>query len=270
MKTSSPPSTAAPRTIQSVDRALDILQALAAHSGGLTLSALAATLGLHPQTAQSLVRTLQARHWVVQAGRGQPYGLGPAMLALTQQWLGGNGLASAARNRVEALSQTVGEYVLLAELRGQTLMPLVERRAERTLMLGAAEVYGSNRLHDMATGKVLLAYLEPERRNRLVASLALTPRGPQAVRSHAAFLRQLEAIQRDGYVICREEAGEQIAALAMPVRDASGAVRAALGLSLPLSRFAAGQEKRLLKELRAAAADIEQAWGWRRAAGLKT
>lgn len=250
------------RTIQSVDRALDILQVLAAHPEGLTLSALAATLGLQPQTAQSLVRTLQARRWVLQDGRGRPYSLGPAMLSFVQQWMGGNGLAVAAKERVESLSRTVGEYVLLAELRGRTVMPLAERRAERTLMLGAAGAYGAERLHDMATGKLLLAYLEPGRREHLVASLELTPHGPNSVRDRATLLRQLDEIRRQRVAVCREEAGEHIAALAVPVRDASGDVRAALGISLPLPRFTPAQEKRLVEELRLAAADIERRWGW--------
>ncbi|MFA4944662.1 MAG: IclR family transcriptional regulator [Lentisphaeria bacterium] len=255
------------RTIQSVDRALDILQALAAHPEGLTLSALAAALGLPPQTAQSLVRTLQARQWVLQDGRSRPYSLGPAMLSFVQQWMGLNGLAVAAKERVESLSRTVGEYVLLAELRGRTLMPLAERRAERTLMLGAGGSYGAKRLHVMATGKLLLAYLEPTQREHLVNSLELVPHGPNSVCDRATLLRQLDGIRRRGLAICREEAGEHVAALAVPVRDASGEVRAALGISLPLPRLTPVQEKRLVEELRLAAADIERRWGWAPPAG---
>ncbi len=249
------------RSIQSLDRAAALLNAVAAAPDGLSLTALAAAAGLAPQTAQSLVRTLQTHGWMAQAGRGRPYTLGPGLLTLARRWSERGGPAAAARAVVEELSQATGEYALLAELRGRTIMPLVERRAERTLMLGNTETYGPERLHIMATAKVLLAYLDPARRDRLVDGLELTVHGPNSVRSRASLLRHLDGIRRQGHAVCREEAGEQVAALAVPVRDAAGVVCAALGISLPLLRLTRVREKELLRQLRAAAAAIEQRWG---------
>ncbi|MCD4825277.1 MAG: helix-turn-helix domain-containing protein, partial [Phycisphaerae bacterium] len=60
------------KLVQSVDRALSMLEVLASEPKGLTLSQLSKKLGLLPQTAQGLVRTLQAHEMVSQADSGMP------------------------------------------------------------------------------------------------------------------------------------------------------------------------------------------------------
>ncbi len=249
-----------PRTVQSVDRAVAILETLVQQADGLNLSTLAEQLGLAPQTAQSLVRTLQTHGLVAQNGRGQPYTIGPKLPALAQRWLGGSGPAALARNAVLAFSAKLGEYALLAELRGALLMPLCEVRAERTLMANP-QPYDPDRLHTMATAKVLLAALPRPEQEEICKRLRFTKRGPRTITDPAAFLDHLVQVSKQGYAVCREETGSQVVALAVPVRDASGKIRAALGTTLPLPRCTKSEEKRLLQQLKATATEIAKLWG---------
>ncbi len=254
------------RTIQSLDRAFLLVSALSTEAEGLSLTELAAAAGLAPQTVQSLLRTLQAHGWVVQSGRGRPYVLGPAPLQLASRWWRGHGPAASARAAVVELSRRVGEYVLLAELHGVVLLPLVEQRPERELMLGATE-FGPDRIHAMATGQVLLAALPEAIRQRTLAALPLPARGPRTIVDPGAFAARLHEVAATGWCVCRGEAGDHVAALAVPVRDASGAVRAALGISLPELRLTTRREAELLTDLRQAKQAIEARWG-REAGGV--
>jgi DNA-binding IclR family transcriptional regulator len=248
------------RRIQSLERALALLGFLADRPAGLSLTDLAAAAGLAPQTAQSLIRTLQAHGWVTQVGRGQPYRFGPALLQLAARRLGRDGLTAAARDAVEALCRESGEYVLLAEWTGATTAPLLEARSEQPLMLGTTS-FDAERLHVAATGQVLLAFLDEEARERVLAGLTLKRFGPKGLASRAALAKRLSGIRKQGVAVCRDEAGEQISALAVPVRDATGRVRAALGISLPTFRLSPATEKRLRSLLCRAAADISARWG---------
>ncbi len=249
------------RTVQSVDRTIRLLELLAENEDGMSLQKLSIKTGLAPQTVQSLLRTLQAHHWVAQTERGSPYMLGPAVVRLAGQWQEGGKLATLAREAVAALARRTREYVLLAELHGTTLTALVEERVERSLMLGRIREYGPERLHNMATGQVLLAALETRTRERMVNSLPLRHGGPQAYTDHRDFLAYLEQVAEQGYSLCRNQADNHIAAMAVPVRDTIGRTRAALGISIPEVRFAAGRETSLLAELRGCAAEIEAKWG---------
>jgi IclR family acetate operon transcriptional repressor len=257
MKISAPPE----RRIQSLERALALLGFLADRPAGLNLTELATAAGLAPQTAQSLIRTLQAHGWVTQAGRGQPYQLGPAPLQLAARRLGRDGLVGVARDAVEALCRETGEYVLLAEWTGTTTAPLLEARSEQPLMLGSTS-FDAGHLHVAATGQVLLAFLDVEDRERALAGMALKRFGPKSITRRDALAKRLAGIRKLGIAVCRDEAGEQISALAVPVRDATGRVRAALGISLPTFRLCPATERKLQTRLCHAATDISARWGW--------
>ncbi|HAU36870.1 MAG TPA: hypothetical protein DCX07_04045, partial [Phycisphaerales bacterium] len=234
--------------MQSVDRAVGILKLLAAHGEGLTLAAVAAETRLLPQTAQSLLRTLEVHELVVQGGRGRPYRLGPGLLTLARKWMAG-GAAVAAAAPVEELAARIHEYVVLAELKGRSVVPLVERQVDQPLMTRPV-VAGPDRVHVTATGKVLLAGLDEPLRGQLVSQLSLARHGPRSITDRARLLRHLDGVAGKGFAVCLEEASPHVAAMAVPVRDAGGSVRAALGIWLPLVRFSPPRRRQLLNELR--------------------
>jgi IclR family acetate operon transcriptional repressor len=253
-----PPSP--PRGVQSVHRAVDLLEQLASTAGGLRLAELARRVSLPPQTAQSLLRTLQARRLVIQAGRGKPYMLGPALGAMRRQWVEGGGPAATAEPIVRAFARECGEYVLLAQLRGLMLVPVVEVQSSQALGV-TNRSFGPERLHAMATGQVLLAWMEEPARGEALAQLPLGRLGPRSITEPPALQRRLRAIRRDGFTICLEESGAHVAAMAAPVLNSAGEAMAALGVYLPLARFGPTVRPRLLTRLRAAAAEIAAAWG---------
>jgi len=251
--------TGAGRSIQAVDRAVDILRILAGQPEGMTLSELSERVGLKPQTAQSLVRTLQMHGWVAQPGRGRPYLLGPDFVGLADRWLRGHGPEGSIRGILHAFSVRLREYVLLAELRGASLIPLHEEQFEQPLMVRGE--FGAGSIYAMATGKMLLASLPVATREAIVRELPLQARGPNAATSAEALLAQLAQIARQGYAVCRGENAAHICALAVVVRRPLCSPPVALGISLPEVRLTAEKEKELLRQLKTVSKEIETAWG---------
>lgn len=244
------------RSVQSVDRAVAVVERLAASRAGLSLTELAGGLALAPQTAQSLLRTLQYHGWVTQGSPRGRYRLGPALGEIVRRWHAGQDRAVPAEPVVTDLGRRLGEYVILAEWAGGGLVPLLEVRADRELSV-RGEAYRPERLHTMATGKLLLAMLDERRRREIVASLPLQRRGPNSVTDPAALLEQLDATARDGVAVCVEEAAAGVVALAVPV---AGRAPAALGTALPLARYVPARRDELLDELQRAARAIASAW----------
>ena len=248
------------RVLGSVDRAVRVLDVLAAEAAGLPLAELARRLGTKPQTLQSLLRSLQAHDLVIQLERGGKYSLGPHVHHLSRQWLGLCDRATLAREVVTALAERVRETVLLADLRAGRLFALVHAEARRALAVSQDHLFHAP-LHTTATGKLLLAFLPDRERDRLIEGLDLSPRGPRSITDAGALRRELDHVRAEGIAVCNEEADEHVAALAVPIRRADGAVAAALGVSLPSARYDARTHQRLLADLAAAGTEIARRWG---------
>ena len=247
-------------TIQSIDRAIAILELLAREPEGIPLSHLAKNLGLHAQTVQSLLRTLQTNDMVVQDRARSPYVLGPLVHQMSRCWTSRYARGTMAIQYIADLADRLQEYVLLAELRGHAVIPIADANWHKSLkVMGGVEP--SKRLHTMATGKLLLAYIDEERRRSLMASLDLGGQGHYLPTTIKQLTSELAAIRRQGYATCRENAHPHVSAIAVPVYDeARHIVLAALGTSMLTTRLPAVREDEIIRELRAAAVEIAQLW----------
>ena len=247
------------RTVQSVDRAIDIVTALAEARDGLSLSKLAGQLDLPPQTAQSLVRTLQVHRWVAQPQRRGPYYLGPALGEIHRRWLARQDCVALARPILAQLSERIGEYVVLAKWTFAGLVPLLEVRYDRELAV-RGELFSSERVHAMATGKLLLAMLDEPRRRQAVAALPLKRLGPNSVTDPETLLEQLKSISSAGMAVCVDEAAAGIVALAVPVPPSQGHATVAVGTSLPKARYPRSRRAEPITLLGDAARRVAAAW----------
>jgi len=247
------------RTVQSVDRVVAIVETLAGAKEGMSLTKLAEALALAPQTLQSLLRTLQRHGWVVQPDKRGPYRLGPGLGQVHRRWLAGQDRVALARPIVTELCSRVGEYVILAEWTGSGLMPLLEAQPDRELSV-RGELYLPERIHTMATGKLLLACLAEPRRREIVAVLPMHRRGPNSATDRAVLLDQLESIRQAGVAVCVEEAAEGIAALAVPLPGSPAQNPVALGVSIPTARYSPSRREELIADLRDAGRAITEAW----------
>jgi len=248
------------RTVQSVDRAVTILERLAATEAGMSLTELARSLSLPPQTAQSLLRTLQRRRWVSQSARRGRYRLGPGLGEIHRRWRAGQDRIALAKPVMVDLGARLGEYVILAEWTGNGLMALLELQPNRELAV-RGQLYLPERIHTMATGKLLLAYLDETRRREIVAALPLPHRGPNSATNGRTLLRQLKSIRRDGVAVCEEETAAGVVAVAAPVSTDAGPVTVAVGVALPLARYSPARRDELIAALRDAGEAVAEAWG---------
>ena len=246
--------------VQSVDRALRMVECLVGEPAGLSLTALAGRMGLAVQTTQGLLRTLEHHGLVMQQGRGAVYTVGPCLGAWARTWRTGLDRSGTARMAVSELARRLGEYVILVELRGQSLFTLVEARSDRELAV-SYEHCSVERMHVMATGKVLLASLGETRRSELMDRLDLRKHAANAMTDRHQLLKELTEVKRQSWARCRNESSAGIGALAVPVMDQDGGVMAALGCSIPLSRMTSGREKEVVAVLQETADQIAQAWG---------
>jgi DNA-binding IclR family transcriptional regulator len=221
--------------IQSVDRAVRILKALAAGPGRLGVSELSARLGLAKGTVHGLLRTLQAHGLVEQHADSDKYQLGPELLQLSNRYLDLSDLRSRALAWSELLATRASEAVRVGALHGDGVL-IVHHVFRPDSSLQILEVGEILPLHATALGKAVLAYLADDVCADLISD-GLPRLTGHTLSTAAKLKRELDTVRARGYAVEREEAVLGEAGVAAPIFDRSAAPVGAVGVAGPRERL---------------------------------
>ncbi len=250
----------APPLIQSVDRAVDVLEYLAERDDG-AVTDLAAALGVHKSTAFRLLAALEARGLVEQVSERGRYRLGFGLVRLAGAAAARLDLVEQSRPVTRRLALEVGETVNIARLEGDAVVNLDQ-------VMGGATVATQNwvgqrtPLHATSSGKVLLAAAPPEERTRLLAR-PLEVFTPATITDRAVLETELDRSAASGWAATREELELGLNAIAAPVRGRDGTVVAAVSVSGPSYRLGPERFEAVAAAVVAAGDEISRRLGWR-------
>ena len=221
--------------VQSIERALDLLEYLARSSTWVGISELSAATGQPVGTVHRLLQTLMARDYVVRDSRTRRYALGPAfrMLAsadlLTPDW---NELATPFLRELVEIS---GETANLAVLERDRAVYMAQVQSARMVRM-FTELGNRVPLHCTGCGKVLLAYQTEKVIDSIIATTGLPAHTEKTITDPQQFRQELATIRQRGYAIDNGEQEEGVRCLAVPVYGTDGKVVAAISISGPSSR----------------------------------
>lgn len=233
--------------VQSVGRALEILELIGASGGSMALVELAGASGLPMPTIHRLVRTLVARSYLRQLPNRR-YALGARLIPLgsTALEVFGAGAAPHLRSVVEAL----GETVSLATLDGDMLVYVGQVPSPHAMRM-FTELGRHVHPHCRAGGKVLLAGLPDAEVRELLSRTGMPARTPHTITDPDVFIEQLEEIRAAGRAVEIEEMEIGVQCVAVPVP--SDQVRLALSMSAPSARMGPEIRERAVELMRRAA-----------------
>ena len=228
-------------SVQSVDRALDVLEALARGEKPIGVAELAELTGLPQGTVHRLLQSLQLRGYV-RRDASRKYSLGTAAVGLADA--AQRALARGARPFLAELVALSGETANLAVLEGDDVVYVAQVSSPHTLRM-FAEVGRHVPPHSTAVGKVLLAALPRERALGIVRRTGLPARTPATITDLDAFAAELDLVAAQGWAADEEEQEIGVRCVAVPVGP-PGATSAATSLSGPADRFAGGRTEGLV------------------------
>jgi IclR family transcriptional regulator, acetate operon repressor len=204
---------------QSIDRAAQLLIAVADSTAPIGVGELAEATDLPKSTVSRLVAALERHALVQRDGLRGPLRPGPVMMRLARRGVGDRDLTELSADALRRLAQASAETINLA-----VPTPLgVEHlsQVDSHHFIGSTNWIGRRVPHETtAVGKVFLAF--------------------DAVRvaeEHAALVPDLEAVRLRGYATAVGELEPGLAAMAAPVRAGAGDVVAALSISGPETRL---------------------------------
>jgi IclR family transcriptional regulator, pca regulon regulatory protein len=241
--------------VQSLARGLMVVRAFDAEHRELGLSEVARATGLTRAAARRFLLTLvQLGYMNVVDGR---FSLSPRVLELGYAYLSSLTLPEVAQPHMETLVATVNESSSISVLDDLEIV-YVARVPTRRIMSITLSVGTRLPAYPTSMGRVLLAALEDDELESRLARIDPKPLSARTVTDKDTLRSLLERVRRQGWAATDQELEEGLRSLAVPLHDASGAVMAALNVSVHASRASMATLRRdFLPPAQAAAAAIE-------------
>lgn len=238
-------------------RTFDILNLLVRHKEGLRLTEIKQELDLPVSSVHNMLQTMVSAD-VVSVDEELRYTVGPRVVSLALRTVQSLDVRNLARRPLQDLAREIGDDVYLGLRMGRRVLYadriLGTQRISLDIRLGEPL-----RLHTTATGKLFAAFDDKlaaatvaEKLPRLTANTITDPKELE---------REYARIRAAGHAKSNEESTEGVVGYAVPVHDASGALAAAVHVSVLATRATKAHEKKLLTSARECALQIEKLLG---------
>ncbi len=256
-------SDAAGSTIQSLDRALVVLERLALR-GGMSLSEVAEDLDQSPATIYRVLRTLEMRGVVEMEAQSQIWFIGPMAFKVGSAFLRRTAVAERSRPLMRELMEATGETSNLG----------IEKDGD-VMFVSQVETHESIRaffppgtlspMHASGIGKALLSRYAPDRIARFLRSRPLERFTANTVTAPEKLERELDLIRRQGFAFDNEEKAAGMRCVAAPILNFYGEAVAGISISGPTHRMPVDGIAQMGALVRAAAAKVSEGLGARAA-----
>ncbi|MFV9506286.1 MAG: IclR family transcriptional regulator [Oscillochloridaceae bacterium umkhey_bin13] len=224
--------------VQSLDRALDVLEVLATSTDDVSLSHVTERTGLPLGTVHRLLSSLVARGYAAQDRESRMYGPGPRLLEVASRASASRrfSLSRIARPCLEELTAATDETSNLLVLQGDEGV-YSEQVASPRLVRMFTEVGQRVPLYCTGGGKAILAGMSPDQLEAYLARTQLRAWTPQTLNTADALRQALQTAREQGFAFDDEEREIGVCCVAAPIFDRLGRCVAALSISGPTTRM---------------------------------
>ena len=246
--------------VQSIGRAFSILETVARHRDGIGLAELSKSVGLHNSTTFHLVRTMVSLGYIRQMKDTKRYRIGRPLFALAANCLDEMEMVSLSTPVLEDLARDAGECAHFAVRMGDAVVVLARTSGPGAFQL-TDRVGVVRPAHCTALGKVILSALPPEQLERFLERAELKAQTPKSITDPRRLKAEIDEVRRDRIAVDDGEFDAEVRCVAVPVRDFTGQVIGALGISGPVWRLSMQALQSRGKMLQAAADRLSAEFG---------
>jgi len=228
----------------SLARAVEVLDSFDAGTRDLSVSEIAARCGMAVSTAHRIVTELVALGLLERVAERR-YCVGLRLWELAVRTPGALGIREIAKPHLTQAHAILGQNLQLGILQGAEMLYL-ERLSAPTSVINLIVVGGRIPFHATSSGLLLAAYTEPEEQERL-ATIPLSPYGRAPMPDPDERRRIFAQARARGYLITVGYVHPEATSIAVPVRDPSGRVVAAINAIIPTDSPHQGRVLEVLK-----------------------
>ena len=224
-------------SIQSLDRGLFILEAVAKAGNPVPLGHLTELLGIDRSSVFRLANTLRRRGFLANPNGRKDYILGPSIWRLSRQCDWSRVLITLGHESLKRLAIQTGETTHLAVREGRQTLFIDHYASTNQVLVVSGQTGEFGPLYCTAHGKALLADFGLTELKALFGSTPLEGHTSRTITSLPQLAKACAKIKADGFAYDDGELFREVRCLAAPIREQDGAVVASIGISAPLTRF---------------------------------
>jgi IclR family transcriptional regulator, pca regulon regulatory protein len=253
--------------VQSLDRGLAVIRCFSSERPSLTLSEVAERTGLTRAAARRFLLTLQELGYVGSTGR--QFSLRPRVLALGYAYLSSFSVAQIAQPHLEDLAEELHESCSVSVLDGDDIVYVARASANRIMTI-ALTVGTRLPPYPTSMGRVLLASLPASELDAHLQHTSLRKLTERTVVDETELRQILVTVAAQGWAAVDQELEAGVRSIAVPIRDSSGRVVAAINASAHAARVPMRTlERQFLPRLVDAAQQIDAELATRMAVGAR-
>lgn len=241
--------------VQSLDRGLAVIRCFSSEHPSLTLSEVAERTGLTRAAARRFLLTLQELGYVGSSGR--QFSLRPRVLALGYAYLSSFSVSQIAQPHLEDLAEELHESCSVSVLDGDDLVYVARASANRIMTI-ALTVGTRLPPYPTSMGRVLLAHLPEADLDGYLGRTTLRRLTNHTITSEEELRAVLATVRARGWAAVDQELEAGVRSIAVPIRDSSRKVVAAINTSAHAARVPMRTlEREFLPRIQEAARQID-------------
>lgn len=222
--------------INSIIRAVDILELYSHDRSELGISEIAKELNLYKSTVHRIVSTLEYKRLLEQNPQSGKYKLGVNLYKLGSLAQNASELLVVSAPYMQKLTEITGETSSLVVLEGTRCIYLAQHESSHIVKM-IARVGARILPHCSASGKILLSELEECEVQKIIDANGLARFTSETITTKERLMEELKKTRELGYAIDNQEREEGVMCVAMPIRDSSKKITAAISVSGPRDRI---------------------------------
>lgn len=221
--------------VQSIDRALSILEVLSDYSEGLGVTEISEQVNLHKSTVYRLLTTLIYKGYVVQDAETNKYGITLKLFELGSKKVESMDLLSVSKEYTKKLMESVNEVVHLVVREGSEIVYIDKVEANNTIMM-ASTIGKRSPMYCTSVGKAILAHLPEKKVKEIWDNSKIVKYTDYTITNFEELKTELEDIRQKGYAVDNEENEIGVRCIGVPIFNRHGKVEAAISISGPAIR----------------------------------
>jgi len=242
-----------------LQRSFNVLETLAAHPQGCSLSFVSNELGIPLSVTHRLLAELAEYGYVRQERDHGDYTLTVKLVSLGLSFLSNSGVVDVAQPLLDGLAQESGELVRMAVVDGDDLVFVAKAQGATRGLRYDPDMGLAVQLSCSAAGHALLSTLSDEEALERVARQGFgqpDQYGPQAPTTMKALLTYIRNARKRGWSSIVEVFAPGMSAMAAPVRAPGGPAIGVVTIAGPLVRLTEARMEALAPALMATAQDV--------------
>jgi IclR family acetate operon transcriptional repressor len=240
---------------RSVERAIDIMAALAEANLPVGVTELEQSLLLSRPTLYRILHTLEKKGMVICKGKPQRFSLGVRIVEMARPWLGNNNIAAVSQPYLTTLWNQTDETVALFVVGDLDTKVCIQELQSRQALVFTRGTGIVEPLIIGSSGKTILAYRDRGSIEIILAAIADND-------MRARIEQDLVAIRKNGYSLTKGEVIAGAVAMSAPVFSRGGAVQGSVSLYGPEIRLSSEYKARCLDCLLRTSSQISAAMGY--------